>query len=116
MRRIFDRLYHALRYSLEGLAHAVRHEPPFQYECVIFLGICLSLPFLPLVWRFVLLGAWLWVMILELINSAVEKAFDLIDGHFRAEIKAGKDMLSAAVFLMMCFNVMLWGIYAFTHF
>ena len=116
MRRIFDRLYHALGYSLEGLAHAVRHEAPFQYECVVFLGICLFLPFSTPVWGVALMGAWLCVMILELVNSAVEKAFDLIDSHFRPEIKAGKDMLSAAVFLMICFNVMLWGIYAFTHF
>ena len=108
MRRIFDHLYHALWYSLEGLVYAVRHEAPFQYECVVFLGICLFLPFSTPVWGVALMGAWLCVMALELINSAVEKAFDLIDSHFRPEIKTGKDMLSAAVFLMICFNIVLW--------
>ena len=116
MRRIFDHLYHALWYSLEGLVYAVRHEAPFQYECIVFISLCLLSSFWGPVWGLSLIGAWLCVMVLELINSAVEKAFDLIDSHFRPEIKAGKDMLSAAVFLMICFNVMLWGIYAFTHF
>ena len=48
-------------------------------------------------------------MALELVNSAVERAFDLIDKNYRAEIEAGKDMLSAAVFLVIVFNVLLWA-------
>ncbi len=52
-------------------------------------------------------GAWLIVMCLELINSSVEKAFDLIDKNFRDEIKAGKDMLSSAIFFAICFNIIL---------
>ena len=105
---VYHRLSHALLYSLRGLAYAVRHEQPFQYECAVFMVILCFLPFVPFLWRFALTGGWLGVMILELINSAVEKAFDLIDTHFRPEIQAGKDMLSAAVFLMICLNFILW--------
>ena len=53
------------------------------------------------------------VMALELVNSAVEKAFDLIDKSFRPEIKAGKDMLSGAVFIMISMNIILWLIEIF---
>ena len=56
-----------------------------------------------------LVGSWTAVMALELINSAVERAFDLIDKDYRAEIKAGKDMLSAAVFLAIAFNIIFWA-------
>ena len=56
----------------------------------------------------ILTGSWCVVMCIELINSSVEKAFDLIDKNFRPEIKAGKDMLSAAVFIAVCFNIVLW--------
>ena len=42
------------------------------------------------------------------VNSAVERAFDLIDKTYNPAIKAGKDMLSAAVFLMILANVLLW--------
>ena len=51
---------------------------------------------------------WLLVMALELINSAVERAFDLVDKSFRPEIKAGKDMLSAATFIFVGMNIILW--------
>ena len=57
----------------------------------------------------VIIAMWLAVMVLELVNSAVEKAFDLIDEHYRPEIKAGKDMLSSAVFIMVCFNIFMWA-------
>ena len=100
---IFSRLFHATRYSLEGLYYALKHEQAFQYEFIVFVIVSLigkSLLFS---------GAWLIVMCLELINSSVEKAFDLIDKNFRDEIKAGKDMLSSAIFLAICFNIILWG-------
>ena len=34
--------------------------------------------------------------------------FDLIDKNFNPQIKAGKDMLSASVFISVCFNIVLW--------
>ena len=108
IQNIYNRLSHALFYSLRGLAYAVRHEQPFQYECAVFIAILGFLPFVPLLWRFALVGGWLCVMAFELVNSTVEKAFDLIDTHFRPEIQAGKDMLSAAVFIMICLNFALW--------
>ena len=109
---VYDRLTHATFYSLRGLVCAVRHEQPFQYECVVFLLILCLMPFVPLAWGLALAAAWLCVMAFELINSAVEKAFDLIDTSFRPEIQAGKDMLSAAVFLMICLNFILWCVCA----
>ena len=104
------RLYNATAYSLSGLSHAFRQEQAFEYEFVVFvllgaLSLCLQVP---LTQFLVLIGCWTAVMVLELINSAVERAFDLIDKDYRAEIKAGKDMLSAAVFLAVAFNVLLW--------
>ena len=99
---IFVRLFIATRYSLEGLYYALRHEQAFGYEAIVFVIIIFFTRSLSLV------GAWCVVMCLELINSAVEKAFDLIDKNFRQEIKAGKDMLSCSVFIAVCFNVVLW--------
>ena len=43
----------------------------------------------------------------------LSKAFDLIDKNFRPEIKAGKDMSSAAIFLAVSFNIFLWLILIF---
>ena len=113
----WGRLYHASLYSLKGLRCAFRQEQAFEYEAVVFLVICATAlsASLPPFQALALLGAWLAVMALELVNGAVERAFDLIDPQFRPEIGAGKDMLSAAVFIMVCFNVLLWAAVAAEH-
>ncbi|MBQ3403508.1 MAG: diacylglycerol kinase [Synergistaceae bacterium] len=111
-RNPFKRLYNASLYSVDGLIHAVRNEQAFRYEAVVFIVLCTALTISPLavMRRLFLVGMWLLVMALELVNSSVERAFDLIDENFRPEIKAGKDMLSASIFIMVCFNVFLWAV------
>ena len=110
-RNPFTRLLKASVYSLHGLAHALKHEQAFRYEAATLIMICALLWVMPFtLWHKALLAAmWLVVMAFELVNSAVEKAFDLIDEKFRPEIKAGKDMLSAAVSLMICANILAWA-------
>ena len=105
---IFSRLVNASRYSLDGLIYALKNEQAFRYEAAIFIPVCILVIVLELPAN--LICAWLFLMGLELVNSAVEKAFDLIDTHYRPEIKAGKDMLSCAVFLGICANIILWVI------
>ncbi len=109
-RNPFKRLYNASAYSISGLIHALRNEQAFRYEAVVFCALCLILLIVPLtvMRRVFLAGMWVLTMALELVNSAAEKAFDLIDKNFRPEIKAGKDMLSASIFIMVCFNIFLW--------
>ena len=101
---IFERLFHATRYSLEGLYYALRHEQAFRYEAVVLVMIIF------LTRSLILIGSWCVVMCIELINSSVEKAFDLIDKKFNPQIKAGKDMLSGAVFIAVCFNILFWAV------
>lgn len=114
----WGRLYSAAVYSLRGLYSAFRREQAFEYEVVVLAVLCavsLSAP-VSAEQAVALVGAWLLVMALELVNSAVERAFDLIDTQFRPEIKVGKDMLSAAVFLMILLNVLLWAVLAARHY
>lgn len=117
-RNPLSRLLNASRYSLAGLRHALMNEQAFRYESFVLAVLLFFVSFapLPLETKIFLIFAWLAVMCLELINSAVEKAFDLIDENFRPEIKAGKDMLSAAVFIMVCFNIALWFLIIFAIF
>lgn len=109
----FARLYHATRYSLNGLFCALKQEQAFEYEAVVLAGLFAVILWakLPLWASVVLVGAWLIVMAFELVNSAVERAFDLIDKEYNPHIKAGKDMLSAAVFLAVLFNIALWIVF-----
>ncbi len=114
-RNPLKRLYHASIYSISGLAYALKNEQAFRYEFVVFCVLCIILCLVPidLINSLFFAAMWFIVMALELVNSAAEKAFDLIDKNFRPEIKAGKDMLSAAIFIMICFNIFSWLIYIF---
>ena len=106
----FTHLINATRYSLQGLARAWREEQAFRHEVmvlgVLFLALAVTekSPALMLL----TLGGWLFVMVIELLNSAVENAFDLISREQNERIKAGKDMASAAIFLAIAANVGLW--------
>ncbi|MBQ7154155.1 MAG: diacylglycerol kinase [Synergistaceae bacterium] len=106
------RIISASVYSLQGLAYAVKNEQAFRYEAVVLVVIGILLWVMPLtLWQGLFLaGMWLIVMALELVNSAAEKAFDLITQDYHPLVKAGKDMLSASVFVMVSFNVMCWVI------
>lgn len=113
----WGRICQAAVYSLKGLRTALRQEQAFEYELVVLLligAVSLSAA-LPWTEVLTLAGCWLAVMAFELVNSAVERAFDLIDRNRRKEIGEGKDMLSAAVFLMVSFNVALWVFTALRH-
>ena len=116
-RNPLQRFYNASVYSINGLCHALKNEQAFRYEAVVFCVLCLVLYIAPLsaVQSLFLAGMWIVVMSLELVNSAAEKAFDLIDKNFRPEIKAGKDMLSASIFIMVCFNIFLWAAMALIY-
>lgn len=117
-RNPFSRLLNASKYSLQGLAYALRHEQAFQYEAAVFVVLCAVLLMLdiPAGQSFALAGVWLVVMCLELVNSASEKAFDLITQDYHPLVKAAKDMLSASVFLAVCFNIVLWVVAIISHY
>jgi diacylglycerol kinase (ATP) len=105
------RIYNATLYSLSGLYYAFTQEQAFKYEAVVLAALIVAsiLAGLPLMTFVLLIGSWLAVMAFELVNSAIEQAFNLIDSEYNTNIKAGKDMLSAAIFLMIMFNIALWA-------
>src|SRR4051794_31460003 len=74
------RVLNATRYSLEGFAAAARHEDAFRQELVLFVllapvGLWLGRTGLE---RALLVGVLILVLIVELLNSAVETAVDRI--------------------------------------
>lgn len=106
----FSQLIHATKYSLEGLLQAFRSEQAFRHEVLI---LCILIATLWLQDKkisccLLVISGWLFVMIIELLNSAIEKAFDLITTQIHPDIKSGKDMASAAIFLSIIINIYLW--------
>ncbi len=104
------RLANALRYSMAGLRQCFRHEEAFRLEIsagllVVPLGLWLGESGVE---RALLVGSWLVVLIVELLNSAAEAIVDRI-GMERHELSArAKDVASAAVFLSILFCALVW--------
>ena len=104
------RLGWALRYSLRGLGAALRLEPAFRQECVlalVLIPLALWLPAEP--WEKALLtGSVLMVLIVELLNSALEAVVDRHSSEFHVLAGRAKDLASAAVFLCLVNCVVVW--------
>jgi diacylglycerol kinase (ATP) len=93
----------ALRVALQGLAAAWRHEIPFRMEVVAF-AVLLPISLLvgnTAVERVLLLSSLLLVLIVELLNSALEATLDRVSLEDHPLIGRAKDMASAAVGLSL---------------
>jgi diacylglycerol kinase (ATP) len=110
--RGLKRLINAYGYSMQGFRACFLHEEAFRQEAIA------SVVVLPLaLWlgdngveRALLVGSWLIVPIVELLNSAVEANVDRV-GLERHELSArAKDIASAAVFLSLVFAAVVWAL------
>lgn len=104
------RLRRALGYSRQGLASAWRFEAAFRQECALALiMVPVALLWHPgLVPTLLLIASLLLVMIVELLNSAIEAVVDRI-GHEHHELAGrAKDIGSAAVLLTLVLAAFIW--------
>jgi diacylglycerol kinase (ATP) len=104
------RVLNATHYSLAGLAAAVRHEDAFRMELI--LAVLLTPLALWLghtgVERALLIGSLIIVLIVELLNSAVEATVDRISFENHRLAKRAKDIGSAAVMLSLVNAGVVW--------
>lgn len=100
----------ALLYSLAGLRRAWSNEQAFRHEVLLLPVVVVLLALIrPGVgWTAALIAAWLLVMALELLNSAIEEAFNIISPDYHPHVKYGKDMASAAILMGLLVNGVLW--------
>ena len=106
----FARLRAATVYSVEGLRACFASEEAFRLE--IMLAVVLT----PLAFwlgdspaeRGLLLVAIVLVLLVELLNSAIEAVVDRIGQEYHALSKKAKDIGSAAVFISLVAFVVLW--------
>lgn len=106
-----DRIRHAAGYSLDGLCSAYRGESAFRQETWLAV-ILLPLAFwLGRSWveTALLAGSVVMVLVVELLNSAVEATVDRISFELHELAKRAKDFGSAAVFLSLAMTGALWA-------
>src|SRR4249920_220847 len=104
------RVIGATRNSIAGFAEAVRHEDAFRQE-LVFAAV-----FVPLgLWlgrtgveRALLVGSVLLVLVVELLNSAIEATVDRVSLDEHSLAKCAKDFGSAAVMLALVNAAVIW--------
>jgi len=104
------RVISATRNSFDGLAAALRHEDAFRQEMILAavlvpLGLWLGRTGLE---RALLVASVLFVLVVELLNSAVEATVDRISFDNHRLAKRAKDIGSAAVMLALATAASVW--------
>jgi diacylglycerol kinase (ATP) len=104
------RIWNAFFYSLEGLRAAFRHEDAFRQEVLLAALLIPTVFFLPAsgLGKALMIGAVLLVLIVELLNSAVEAAVDRTSVENHPLAKRAKDIGSAAVFIALVNVPVVW--------
>lgn len=112
------RIIRATKFSAQGFGHAWQHEAAFRQEIALALVL---VPFA--IWlgrtgfeRFILIVCCVFVLIVELLNSAIEAAVDRHGDEHHELSGCAKDLGSAAVFLSLGIVVATWGTVAYLRF
>jgi len=109
------RIYHAFFYSMAGLSSAWKNEAAFRQECVMAI-LLIPISFWlgqDAIQVGLLILAIFIVLIVELLNSAIEAAIDRISDEHHVLSKQAKDIASAAVFLSLALFAVIWGLIIF---
>ncbi|WP_241581594.1 diacylglycerol kinase [Rosenbergiella nectarea] len=104
------RIINAAGYSWKGYKAAWRHEAAFRQETILgIIGtlIALLLP-VSLLAKLVLIGSMVLVIIVELLNSAIEAVVDRFGEEWHTLCGRAKDMGSAAVLLALLWSLVVW--------
>lgn len=106
------RIFSAVFYSIDGFSTAWKHEHAFRQELMIAVPGIVAALFLPVtsLERLALIGVLFLVLIIELLNSAIEAVVDRVSLDRNPLSKNAKDLGSAAVMLAFIFALATWGV------
>ena len=105
-----NRWLRAMVNSWNGLVAATRSEAAFRQELVaLMLAVPLAFVVAPDIWkRLALIAAILFLVAVELLNTAIEKLADHVTPALHPEIGRIKDMGSAAVGIALVVAAAVW--------
>lgn len=109
-KRGWRRLVNAFRYSVDGFRAAWAQEDAFRQEVLLAAVLVPAALLLPVtnVERVLLIGSALLVLVVELLNTAVEAAIDRHSYEINPLAKTAKDVGSAAVLLALVLTLITW--------
>jgi len=112
------RVIRATGYSVQGLRLAWRHEAAFRQELALMLVLMPGAFWLgrtPMEIT-ILISSCMFVLIMELLNSAIEAAVDRHGPEHHELSGRAKDLSAAAVFLSLVLLAMVWGSVVYQRF
>lgn len=103
-------LFKNTKYAIDGLIHAIKTESSFKLElfCAIFIILGIIYIDTSLTNKLILLSTGILVLIVELVNSAIENVVDLVTKEKHDLAKAAKDIGSAAVMFSILLHIICW--------
>jgi len=109
------RLWNAFHYSLAGFKAAYQNEDAFRQETLLAAALIPLALFLPAgaVGKALMIASVLLVLVVELLNSAVEATVDRISLEVHQLAKRAKDIGSAAVLLSLINLAVVWALVLF---
>lgn len=105
-----NRLINAFKYSVAGTLAAFKHEDAFRQEvmlAIILFPVALYYGETPLD-QALMISSLLFIIVVELLNSAVEATVDRISVKHHKLAKRAKDIGSAAVFFSLINAAIIW--------
>ena len=120
MKGLFDlsRVWRAAGYSAAGFRAALQNEAAFRQELALFVILA------PLGWwlgrdgveQSLLIGSLMLVLLVELLNSAIEAVVNRVGRDAHELSGQAKDIASAAVFVSLILVVVVWALVLTDHY
>lgn len=106
------RLWNAFGYSLAGFRAAYKHEDAFRQEALLAALLIPLAIWLPTghAGKALMIGSVLLVLVVELVNSAIEATVDRISLDDHRLAKRAKDIGSAAVLVSLINVIVVWSL------
>ncbi len=103
-------LFKNTKYAIDGFTHAIKTESSFRLELLASIFIILLILWIDvaLVYKITLFITGILVLIVELLNSAIENIVDLITKEYVPLAKAAKDIGATAVMFAICLHTINW--------
>lgn len=105
------RLFNAFGYSLKGFKAAYKNEAAFREEVLLAIVLIPTAILLPVdaIEKLLLVLSVLLVLLVEILNSAIEAVVDRFGGEIHELSGRAKDLGSAAVLIALTMAVLVWG-------
>ncbi len=92
---------HSIKHAIQGVAYVFRNEQNFRIQLVVSVLASMSSVLLPLKGseRIVVMLLIIFILVLELVNSAIEKFTDIVKPRLHDQVGVVKDIMAATVLI-----------------